>query len=680
MSSPLSPTASASSSSSSMPDPGLLAKPSRSPSIFSVPDSDEDNEYDESFKSESGASSSSSPSPPPVLSRRTSIKRKRGAVIESSVKIPSQKAAKGKPRVNPRVANNRVKDEESVIDIEDLGSGLQGGSDGAVAGAAAGPSVQRRHAMEYHSVDRIGAIQEDLLSWFEQVREKRGMPWRKRYDPSLSIEEKGQRAYEIWVSEVMLQQTQVNTVIAYWKRWIEKWPTIADLAKADVEEVNAMWRGLGYYRRARSLLAGAKTVMSHKKFHGRLPVDPAVLEKEVDGVGRYTAGAICSMAYGVRTPIVDGNIHRLLTRLLALHAPQTAPATIKYLWTAAADLVGQLPVDEDREGLAGDWNQALMELGSQVCKPVSPDCAACPMQSACNAYKELSSRPPAPAISKTADCTLCAPIPLSPATDMIPSVQVFPMRKEKKASREEEESVLVLEWRKMGDNGQSGGDRKWLFVKRPEKGLLAGLFEPPTTPIPLAAVASASNKAKTQSYLETSLSALKEYIDLAPQHMVSMCSDARYIGSIPHIFSHINMKYHVTHCVLSNYNGGPPEILQTAPRHAVWLDADGVEQANVGTGVKKVWSEVYGSWGSFEPATGASNAKPKAGKKGGSGGKAKTTGKSTDGNKPKGKKSPAAEGDGTGVMSGAGDGRGKVMRKIMMPAMPVSTKRIKLDS
>jgi len=115
-----------------------------------------------------------------------------------------------------------VKDE---VDIEDVGI-----------------HVPRPHSSGYHSTADVAGLQPELLNWFEEVREKRGMPWRKRYDPSLSMEEKGQRAYEIWVSEVMLQQTQVNTVIAYWQRWIEKWPTIGDLAGADIEEVNAAWR------------------------------------------------------------------------------------------------------------------------------------------------------------------------------------------------------------------------------------------------------------------------------------------------------------------------------------------------------------------------------------------------------------------------------------------------------
>lgn len=163
----------------------------------------------------------------------------------------------------------------------------------------------RPHAASHHSVKTLKTAIPKLLEWFESIREKRQMPWRKPYDPSLTLRQKGQRAYEIWVSEVMLQQTQVTTVIPYWKRWMEKWPTILDLAKADLEEVNAAWRGLGYYRRAKNLLLGSQRIAGDAKYDGRLPEDPARLEKEVEGVGRYTAGAICSMAYGVKTPIVS---------------------------------------------------------------------------------------------------------------------------------------------------------------------------------------------------------------------------------------------------------------------------------------------------------------------------------------------------------------------------------------
>lgn len=135
---------------------------------------------------------------------------------------PSKPAARSS---NPVAKKPKGKEDGDVDDIEDVGT-----------------CVRRPHAPSYHAVDDIAALQQDLLDWFEVVREKRGMPWRKRYDSSLTMDQKGQRAYEIWVSEVMLQQTQVNTVISYWQRWIEKWPTIADLAKADIEDVNAAWR------------------------------------------------------------------------------------------------------------------------------------------------------------------------------------------------------------------------------------------------------------------------------------------------------------------------------------------------------------------------------------------------------------------------------------------------------
>ena len=143
---------------------------------------------------------------------------------EEEVERPIKRARLSGPAKNV-TRKKPVKNAAGLIDIEDAGN-----------------HISRPHASAYHATADIAKLIPDLLSWFEGVREKRGMPWRKRFDHSLSMEEKGQRAYEIWVSEVMLQQTQVNTVIAYWQRWIEKWPTIGDLAKADIEEVNAAWR------------------------------------------------------------------------------------------------------------------------------------------------------------------------------------------------------------------------------------------------------------------------------------------------------------------------------------------------------------------------------------------------------------------------------------------------------
>ncbi|WWC89496.1 A/G-specific adenine glycosylase [Kwoniella dendrophila CBS 6074] len=584
----------------------MRASLSRSPSILSIPDSDGSDYQPTKVERD-------------ISPKKSSVKRKRIATTTIKTKTETKSVVKRN--------STAVRGESDLEDIEDSVSG--------------GPSIHRDHDLEYHDVEKIAEVQEDLLSWFEDCREKRGMPWRKKYDPNLTMEEKGQRAYEIWVSEVMLQQTQVATVIAYWKRWIEKWPTIADLAKADVEEVNAMWRGLGYYRRARSLLAGAKTVMSKSKYKGRLPDDPVILEKEIDGVGRYTAGAICSMAYGVRTPIVDGNIHRLFTRLLALHAPQTAPTTIKFLWSSAEQLIGTLPTDANRKGIAGDWNQALMELGSQVCKPTSPDCQICPIKSSCKAYSEISKSPPEPT---TSSCPLCSPIPSSSNSSKshIPNVTIFPMKKEKKASRDEEESVLVVEWK--GENG----DRKWLMIKRPEKGLLAGLFEPPTTP-------TSSSSTTTKDWLQDSLTALQDYITIPSDlDQLKEIGEYQFISSIPHIFSHINMTYHIHHLIIQSsslYPLEPPSILPNTPRITVWLNQEEIVHSNIGTGVKKVWSELYGSWGSFDRGSASSTLSKKSNKK------VKIA------NNQK-QKQPLAETE-------MQNGKLVLKQKIMMPAMPI---------
>ncbi|KAE8537690.1 hypothetical protein D1P53_005746 [Cryptococcus gattii VGV] len=541
---------------------------SSSPSVYSVSDSD-----------------SSDYAPSVSETKRSSFKRKRAAPVSTKnrAKTTMVKGARGKSITI-----------DNLEDIEDLGS-----------------TISRRHGMEYHSVDKIIDGKESLLSWFERVREKRGMPWRKKYDPFLSIEEKGQRAYEIWVSEVMLQQTQVTTVIAYWQKWMEQWPTIDDLAKADVEEVNAAWRGLGYYRRARSLLAGAKTVMGNSKYDGRLPDDPVILEKEIDGVGRYTAGAICSMAYGARTPIIDGNIHRLLTRLLAVHAPQTAPATIKFLWWIADELINHLPSGDKHKGVAGDWNQSDINFAKAMQRHVNSFESSSTLALIPNS--QLSNPPPLPSTGES-DCKLCAPIPCDIETDKIPTVMMFPMKKEKKASRVEEES-------------------------RPEKGLLAGLFEPPTTPV--SAGLSPSER------LSASLEALSDYIKITEEDAEGLQTSNRDVGNIPHIFSHINMTYHIHLLTLTSSGSEPPSIKPRTPRPAVWLTGEEVEKANVGTGVKKVWAEIYGSWGNFEESKmGAVVAK-----------KEKITN-----NKSMKLKSPAANKD------------GKIVKKVMMPAMPTRKK------
>jgi A/G-specific adenine glycosylase len=178
--------------------------------------------------------------------------------------------------------------------------------------------------------------------------------------------------YGTWVSEVMLQQTRVETVVSYWTRWMARFPTVAALAAASPDTVNALWTGLGYYRRARFLHDGAKQVLS--EFGGNLPGVVSELEK-IKGIGKYTAGAIASIAFKQRVPVVDGNVIRVMFRLRALLADPKHAAALKHLWGVTATLV-----DPDEPGA---FNQALMELGATICTPKSPRCADCPVAELC---------------------------------------------------------------------------------------------------------------------------------------------------------------------------------------------------------------------------------------------------------------------------------------------------------
>jgi A/G-specific adenine glycosylase len=202
-------------------------------------------------------------------------------------------------------------------------------------------------------------VRSALLRWYRTHR--RDLPWRDTDDP-----------YAIWVSEVMLQQTQVATVIPYYERFLERFPDPASLARADEEEVLGMWSGLGYYRRARALRQGAIAVV--ERHGGRLPRDPRSLQA-LPGIGRYTAGAIASIAFDTPAPILDGNVRRVLSRLLAVGNERPPRAVERHLWDVAAALAeGPHP---------GDLNQALMELGALVCLPRKPRCDSCPLRSRC---------------------------------------------------------------------------------------------------------------------------------------------------------------------------------------------------------------------------------------------------------------------------------------------------------
>lgn len=198
-----------------------------------------------------------------------------------------------------------------------------------------------------------------LLAWYR--RNKRALPWRRSRDP-----------YRVWVSEVMLQQTTVKTVLPYYEAFLERFPDVASLAAASEEDVISAWSGLGYYHRARNLRRGAQHVAS--RHAGRFPktLEAALA---VPGVGLYTASAILSIAYGTPLPVVDGNVRRVLARLLALRGKQFRSDGPYY--NRAEELL--------RRESPGEWNQALMELGATVCVPREPACPACPVRSLCRA-------------------------------------------------------------------------------------------------------------------------------------------------------------------------------------------------------------------------------------------------------------------------------------------------------
>ena len=206
------------------------------------------------------------------------------------------------------------------------------------------------------------AFIEALLRWYRGCRAD--LPWRREPSP-----------YRVWLSEVMLQQTQVETVIPYYQRFIAAYPTVFDLARAPLDDVLKLWEGLGYYSRARNLHRAARIIVAD--YGGSLPGDARELRK-LPGIGRYTAGAIASIAFGRPAAVLDGNVMRVFARLLDLEDDITASATQEKLWLIAADWLPPAG--------AGDYNQALMELGQKICKPGNPRCEVCPLRQHCRAF------------------------------------------------------------------------------------------------------------------------------------------------------------------------------------------------------------------------------------------------------------------------------------------------------
>jgi A/G-specific adenine glycosylase len=212
----------------------------------------------------------------------------------------------------------------------------------------------------------VRALRRRLLDWYHANR--RDLPWRRTRDP-----------YAIWISESMLQQTRVETVIPYYERFLERFPDVRALATAELDDVLGLWAGLGYYSRARNLHRAARVVF--EEHGGELPDEPEALRR-LPGVGRYTAGAVASIAFDRPEPVVDGNVARVLARLHGIEEDVGSPRVVRRLWEQAAALAAGPE--------SGSLNQALMELGATLCTPRAPRCHACPVARRCTARREGS--------------------------------------------------------------------------------------------------------------------------------------------------------------------------------------------------------------------------------------------------------------------------------------------------
>ncbi|RXW20189.1 hypothetical protein EST38_g5675 [Candolleomyces aberdarensis] len=307
-------------------------------------------------------------------------------------------------------------------------------------------------------------------------------------------------------------------------------------ASANIEEVNALWKGLGYYSRASRLLAGAQKVVN--ELAGYLPDNAKDMEAKIPGIGRYSAGAICSIAYAEKVPVLDGNVHRLMSRLLMLHANPKAKPTLDILWAGAEKMVAVegSPESPDFQN-PGDINQALIELGSTVCKVQNPSCSSCPLNQWCGAYQKTLNDQPQEDIEDL--CTICEPLP---ATF---DVTMLPMKAEKKKAREEVDLVNVVEWRET-----RGSPERWfLVVKRPEKAsLIQGLELSP-----------AKMKMKTKKEKKCDDASVEDGDDgIRISQVIS-------VGDVLHVFSHVKKTYRTQWVVLEGGGPSPPALLAPKP-------------------------------------------------------------------------------------------------------------------
>ncbi|KAI7755768.1 hypothetical protein M8C21_012496 [Ambrosia artemisiifolia] len=393
--------------------------------------------------------------------------------------------------------------------------------------------------------DEVTEIRTSLLKWYDI--NKRDLPWRRISEGEANTDDEiDRKAYAVWVSEIMLQQTRVQTVIDYFNKWMEKWPTVHHLAQASIEEVNEMWAGLGYYRRARFLLEGAKMVVEEG---GKFPRSVNDLRR-VKGIGEYTAGAIASIAFKEAVPVVDGNVIRVIARLKTISANPKDKTTIKNTWR----LAGQL-VDSHRPG---DFNQAVMELGATLCTPSTPDCSSCPVSRQCGALLKTKNDPSA-------------------------LVTDYPTKVAKVKQRHDYSAVTVVEIieNEQGKVNTSDLGSKFLIVKRPEEGLLAGLWEFPSV--------SLNEKDDLVTRRRAVDGFLKNSFGLNINRSSSIVSRDE-IGEYVHIFTHIRLKMYIELLVLRSQD------LHRKKNKGLmsfkYVDSETLATMGLSTGVRKAYNMV----------------------------------------------------------------------------------------
>ncbi|KAI1353225.1 DNA glycosylase [Xylaria sp. FL0043] len=522
---------------------------------------------------------------------------------------------------------------------------------------------RRTHNIDYHRPLLLDSQKEraKLLEWFDSVSSHRSMPWRKSWidprvyaeDPALLRQKLEQRAYEVWISEIMLQQTRVAVVIDYWNRWMEKWPTIHELAAASSDDVLAAWRGLGYYSRATRIHDAAKLVCEDSAMKGLLPSSVDTLVAKVPGVGRYTAGAISAIVFGKASPMVDGNVLRVLSRQLGLLGDvKSDKSVIDLLWAAADSLAKAVGGDScDKEASSageeqvsdrpGRWGQALMELGSTICTP-KPDCEACPIRETCRAYgeglqlasarglapKHIRIDPNSPLPDIEDSCKFCKPfeevaqnngdgeteiVPVAKNNKARPRVnrqatlsafftqsseskettksvpteltraglaaivdhaRNFPVKVIKKAVKEQETLVCAIR----------RTDGRYLIHRRPQKGLLAGLWEFPSWIVPEDYEnTKTAYKRAAELYASAVLDPALKSKSLTHPKLKSVGE----LGSVPWLFSHLKLTMHVFLFELKCSEGEFDTLPSIDDR---WSNS--VEDESMGTGMRKCWELV----------------------------------------------------------------------------------------